>query len=265
MFLGISTACFYPMETEKTIDDIARLGFDRIEVFANCMAETSFDYIKELKKKCDDYGIKVVSFHPFTSFAEPFYFFTCYPRRIEEGVDFYKGLFERAARLGAHVVNFHGAKRDYNAEPSAFFDVYARLYEGAKQYDIIFSQENVVRCKSAEPSFIKLMRSYLNDECSFTLDIKQANRAGFSPFEMLEAMGDKVCNVHINDFNSEYDCLLPGKGNFDFGKLLHMLNEYKYNENILIEVYRNNFLQNDEILSSKNYINNYIFNKKNEY
>lgn len=259
MLTGISTACFYPMETERAVQSIIQLGFDAIEVFANCMTETSFDYIRDLRRICDDNGIRVISFHPFTSFIEPYYFFSDYKRRTYEGIDLYKRQFECAARLGAGVVNFHGAKKEQDVDIDLLLEMYSRLYQAAKEQGVIFAQENVSRCKSASPDFIKIMRNSLKEECAFTLDIKQANRAGISPVEMLEVMGDKVVNLHINDYDSERDCLLPGEGSFDFRAFYKKLKTIKYKGDAIIEVYKSSYKCDNDILESKRFINRLFF------
>ncbi len=51
---------------------------------------------------------------------------------------------------------------------------------------------------------------------AFTLDVKQANRLGIAPADMLDAMGDRLVHLHLSDFTAADDCLLPGAGCFDY-------------------------------------------------
>ena len=98
------------------------------------------------------------------------------------------------------------------------------------------------------------MRRYLNDECAFVLDIKQAVRAGFSPFAMLEAMGGKIVHVHLSDHNRDENCLPPGKGDFDFSRLFRALSDVGFAGTPVIELYRRNFREIRELTEAKEYL-----------
>ncbi len=41
MKTGVSTACRYPLEPERSLDLLLQLGYRRFEVFPNCMEELS--------------------------------------------------------------------------------------------------------------------------------------------------------------------------------------------------------------------------------
>ena len=60
-------------------------------------------------------------------------------------------------------------------------------------------------------------------------------------------MGDRLVNVHINDFSTEQSCLLPGDGTMDYADFFSRLRSIGYNGHTLIEVYRNNFREPVEI------------------
>ena len=98
------------------------------------------------------------------------------------------------------------------------------------------------------------MRRYLRDECAFVLDIKQAVRAGCSPFAMLEAMGEKIVHVHLSDHNREENCLPPGKGDFDFTRLFRELKKIGFQGTPVIELYRRNFGKIRELTAAKDFL-----------
>ena len=81
METGISTACLYPMETERALDLLLGLGFRRFEVFLNCESELQRPFLRELKARADEYGAVFTSVHPFTSAMESSLLFGNYPRR----------------------------------------------------------------------------------------------------------------------------------------------------------------------------------------
>ena len=70
MRAGISTACLYPMETEKALKTVLDLGFKKLEIFINAYSEMNYNFIKSLKNMADEYGAKIISIHPFSSVFE---------------------------------------------------------------------------------------------------------------------------------------------------------------------------------------------------
>jgi sugar phosphate isomerase/epimerase len=250
--IGLSTASFYPLETEKVIEKISKLGFNVIEVFFNTTSELTMEYVLDLKKICDEYGVKVNSIHPFTSFAEPYFFFTDYVRRFNDGCDLYEKYFNLAAVLGAKIFNFHGDLLQRKTTPDEYAEIYYKLYTVAKKHEILFSQENVSRCLSGKSDFLKKLSDILGDNIYFTLDIKQANRAGEDPYSFVEKIGNKIVLVHINDFNEENDCLLPCYGKYDLKKIKKKLDEKEFKGYYIIEVYSQNYKELKEIEQSKN-------------
>lgn len=248
MKIGVSTACYYPLETERAVAQIIETGASVAEVFINSTSEAGPAYIRQLRDDCDRAGLRVCAFHPCTSFAEPVYFFTGYTRRLNDSLDLYRFYFEAAAFLGASVFNFHGSKPD--APESLYYEIYSLLFEEARRFGLVFSQENVVGYKSQSPAFILSMKRALGQNVAFTLDVKQANRAGHSPFEMLDAMSGRIAHLHINDYDAKRDCLLPGKGTFDLDELLSRVIRNGYQGDAVIEVYRKNYDKYQDITDS---------------
>ena len=48
MKLGASTACFYPLETEKALLKVTELGYKYAEVFMNAPSELEEPFLKQL-------------------------------------------------------------------------------------------------------------------------------------------------------------------------------------------------------------------------
>lgn len=250
---GISTACLYPLETEKSLSTLLDMDFRLFEIFFNTYGELRPPYLKSLKELLDAFGACVRSVHPFTSGFESMLLFSDYERRFLDGMDFYRHYFDAANLLGAGILVLHG-QRDYaksKITEEEYFDRYARLYELGGQYGVLVAQENVSQFRSEDPGFIRRMRAYLKDMCSFVLDIKQAVRAGRDPFEMCGAMGERIVHVHVNDHNEKTDCLLPGQGVMDFQKLKKQLLGFGYTGDFIIEVYRDSFRELNSLLAAK--------------
>ena len=133
-----------------------------------------------------------------------------------------------------------------------YLERYLRLYRTAKQFGITVVQENVCYCKSKSIEFLTKMSRELGDEVRFVIDLKQARRSGVDPFLLLNALGNKVIQLHVSDGNKECDCLPVGEGDFDFDRLMKHLQSLSYNGALVVELYRNNYEGYDELVHSAN-------------
>lgn len=261
MEVGASSACFYPMETEKAFLHIAELGFRHSEIFFNSRSELDRSFVKELKAIRDAYGINVTSLHPYRSFAEGYNFFSSYERRFLDGVDNYKRYFDAAATLGAKYIVLHGSKGFIDITDEQYAERFARLNDAAKAFGCTVAHENVVDFIGEKPEFMRTMKSYLGDEFKMVLDVKQARRAKVDPMEFVEEMGKSIVHVHLSDYNESCDCLPPSEeGHFDFAALFTALHKKGYNGRYMIELYSKNFDKENEILRSAKYLED-ILNK----
>jgi len=255
MEIGISTSCFYPELTELSFERLGKSGIKTIEIFFNTHSEFDSAYISKLKEAADGYGVSVYSAHPYFAGYEHYLFFSKYERRIQEALDYYDYTFERCARLGVKIFSFHGDKvKPLFIEMEAYCEILSKLTRRASQYGITFCQENVFGHRSGDVSFIRGLRDYMRDGINFTLDIKQANRSGAEPLDMLRAMGSRLRHIHINDYTHEQDCLLPGRGDFDYNKLFDAVKALDYNGNMIIEVYSNNYDDPGDVIASHSFL-----------
>ena len=79
--VGISSACFYPEETEISFRKIADMGIKTCEFFINSPREIEDEFIDNILNIKNKYGMDIVSVHPYGSFAESFSLFSNYYRR----------------------------------------------------------------------------------------------------------------------------------------------------------------------------------------
>ncbi len=251
--LGISSACFYPEKTENTVSVIAELGYTRAEFFLNTHREFSSAFLSELKKMCLFSGITPVSVHPYTSFAEPNFFFSDYPRRFDDGLELYKQYFQASAEFGARFFVFHGGLCRQRAKmpPERYAERYAVLHDTALAEGVTLCQENVVDHLCGNSEYVGSLKKLLGKNIAFALDLKQANRAGEDPMIFAEMMGQQLMHCHVNDFDPEHSCLLPGFGDFDIRELYRRLNMSGYQGDLITEVYSNNYTSLDEIVQSR--------------
>ena len=240
--LGVSTACLYPMETEKALEALLGLGFRRFEVFLNAMEELSPAFLDGLRAQAAAYGADFTSVHPFTSGVESTLLFGDYPRRTREGFDWYRRYMAAAARLGAHWVVIHGQPQGHGAlSDEGYWHRFGELYRLGDQEGAWPAQENVRQHRSARPEFIAGMRDYLGEGCAFVLDLKQCRMAGVPIEDMARAMGPRLRHVHVSDAAPGAPCLPPGAGQEDLPALFRLLEAQGFSGSAVIEVYRRNF------------------------
>lgn len=256
MSFGISSSCFYPMQTEEALIKLGELGVKKCEVFLNSPTETTLEFAKELNRIKKNYGIDIVSVHPFSSFAETYMLFSEYQRRFDDMLKFYKRDFEVTAELGAKISIIHGSKLPQKVSNEVYFERFEKLVDEGRNFGITVAQENVNNHLSENPAFLSEMRSSLGDKFNMVFDVKQAVRAGFEPLAFAEEFSKNIIHIHISDHKDGFDCLAPGKGNFDFTKLFDIMKKANYSGNCIIELYRSNYGDYSELTQALDYIQN---------
>ncbi len=260
MKIGISTSCLYPMYTEDCFKLIAQNGVEITEIFFNANCELQPEFTSELLKIKNEYDITVSSIHPTMSLAESFMLFSNYDRRFYEGLDIYKRYGEIAAELGAKYVIMHGGKYNGTMDNHGYFDRFARVAEVVRQNGATLLQENVVNFRAGSLETLEDMSNYLGDNVQFCLDVKQSIRGGYSPYDVLNLLGNKIKHLHLSDHNSESDCMIPcNGGNFDFKKFLTTATQRGYAGDAVIEVYRNAFGEPQQLFDSHKKLLGQIF------
>lgn len=250
MYSAISTACLYPIETEKSLELLLKLGFRSFEVFINSESEFSDDFISRLGMTAKRYNADICSLHLYTSGFEPFMFFSNYLRRFNDSLEMYRRYFQKAACLGAKTVIFHGDRKGSKLPLEEFCERFAILAKTAEDEGVTLAQENVSRCRSGTVAEVRNMKKMLGSRIKFALDVKQALRAGESPFEMADAMSGNIACVHLSDSTAENDCLLPGAGKYDIARFKVKLRDCSFDGALITEVYRTSFGRLEELRST---------------
>jgi len=86
MDIGISTASYYPLETELALEEVGKTGCGFTEIFFNAESELKDSFVDILLETKEKYGIKIGSIHPTMSLAESFMIFSAYERRFYEAL-----------------------------------------------------------------------------------------------------------------------------------------------------------------------------------
>ena len=258
MNIGISTACFYPMETEKALAALAENEVKTVEIFFNANCELNGDVYKDIRNIVSAKDIKVLSVHPYTSAVETMTLFGDYPRRLTEIMDTYNRYFEIMNELGAKVFVLHGALKSARLTAELYLERYSMLFELGKKQGITVAQENVSYCKCGDPDFLRNMKKQLGTECAFVLDVKQALRSGQDVFDIMDIMGDRLAHCHLSDNTPEQDCVPVGKGRLDFGRFAEELKNRSYGGGIILELYRSGFKEIRELTESVVHMKGYF-------
>lgn len=250
MKIGVSTASFYPLETELALEEVAKSGIGATEVFFNATSELKDCFIDILKDIKHNYGIEITSVHPTYSLAESFLLFSAYERRFYEGLDNYSRYSEIAAELGAKYIIMHGGKPNGILSDEEYCERYMQIKEATLKNGITVLQENVAHHRAGSIEFLYSMRDILGDDAEFCIDIKQALRCGYDPMELVKEFYNNTRHYHISDHSTASDCLLPGNGYFDFKGFFDFLKNSHYNGSCIIEVYNNAYKDYLEIKNS---------------
>lgn len=256
MEIGISSSSLYPLETEKSLEFLCQNEIPVTEIFFNSVEETGVPFVKQLAALSKTYGTRIHSVHPCGSVGEPYFLFSGYERRFKETFEFYKRYYEAAAILGAKLVVLHGDSEKCHISDEEYAARLLRMNEEAAKWGVMVSHENVCRYRMANPENIKKLRERTNDKIKFTYDVKQCIRAIGDTESVYDAMQGNIVNVHISDHNSQSDCMLPGRGEYDFASLFEKLEADNYDGPCLIEVYSNAYKDYQELIDSYNFVNN---------
>ena len=238
MVLGLSTAAFYGRwETEESAAHMGQWGGDCAEVFLETYSEYTPSFARQVRRALG--GVPCTSIHP-------------------QGTQFENGLVGRSARqrqdardmlcrvldageaLGARIYVCHGRHtallKPLPWDMQANADMMGIMGEEAAERGMVIGWENVCWCQLTTPERVLEARKALPD-VHFTLDIKQAMRAGCDPIAFVRAMGTGLCNVHVCDWDASGRLCLPGEGAFDFDALFTTLTEIGYTGPVVVEPY----------------------------
>ncbi len=255
MEIGISSSCFFPLETEKSFEKAVLMGAKTTEIFFNCESELTGKVMNTIEKIKNENSVSVRSIHPFTSYAEPFILFGAYKRRVKEGIEYYKKYFEAAQRLGAECIVLHGGKAKVNDEKS-YFESFHLLCETARPYGVIPAHEIVNNRSASDIEFLKKLKQEFKNDFRLVLDTKQCRRCGVDEFEIIDSFADDIIQVHISDYNAHMDCIPPGEGDYDFRHLFNKLQKSGYDKSAIIELYNWGYDDESQIVKAKEYLEN---------
>lgn len=259
MKAGISTATFFNrIYNEYAFDQLRELGCDLTEVFFTTYSEYEEDFVNLLAQRKG--GIQVHSVHALGTQFEP-ELFNVSPRVRADAEKIFRKVCQAARILGAKYITFHGQyvmkKKKYVIDYERLGTRINELIDIAKSYGVYLSYENVHYAFFNNPSFFIELKKYCPD-LKGTLDIKQAIQGGADPYEMLDAIGDRLSTIHICDVKENNETAIIGKGFFDFEKFINVLKQKNIQAPIILELYSKDYNFMDELKQNFEYIKSLI-------
>ncbi len=259
MEVGVSSACFYPLETEKGLIKLGELGVHKAEVFINSPSELKKEFLDEICKIKSHYGIDIVSVHPFTSIVEGFHIFSDYERRFSNSLEDFKLFFEATATVGAKYFVLHGARIPCKISNSEYAERLYRFSSVAEEFGITVAHENVVDYIGQSPKFLSFLKSELGEKFKAVLDIKQTRLSMEDPYKFIEVLGTNIVHLHLSDYGLDSLCTPPKpNGNFDFKRFFEALAKIGYKGDAVVELYRSNFKEDAELKTAMDYLNSLL-------
>lgn len=259
MEVGISTASFFnQMDIEDAVVDLGAHGVSLCELFLNSFCEYEPEFIELLAGRMQAAGVSAFSVHPMSTQFEPL-LFSLHHRQREDAWRLYERVLQSAKKLGATHYVLHGAANlsgaAKNLQLERLVPIFGDLMALAASYGVVLTLENVSWCLFRSPAFGAELQQRLGGALRFTLDVKQAIRAGYSPLDFIDAVGPGIVNLHLCDAaitqDGSYALKMPGKGEVDFTAIAAALRVHSYAGPAFIEVYSDMYRDLSEIYESR--------------
>lgn len=248
MQLGMSTAAFYGRwETEEAAAHISQLPLDCAEVFLQSESENTKEFASIVKRNLGKTAC--TSVHPLGGYEN--YMAGRPARQVRDAFNHFCRILEAGEVLGAKTFVYHGRNTPllsplpWNLKWN--IEAITPMCEAAQRRGMVVGWENVCWCQLTTPELVLEAKAAL-PQVRFTLDIKQAMRAGCDPIAYVYAMGDQLCNVHVCDWQADGRLCLPGEGVFDFDAMMKALRDVQYDGPVIMEPYLA-LIESDEALA----------------
>ena len=146
MQVGISSAVFYPMETEKAIDKIIELGFKKAELFLNCESEYEKQHI--LRHMTDKYEKEgVLDF----SLAADKYLYYEFDGSLQQMKNIFSNILSCAVtgNFYKYIIGLDITKLVSRYSESQYSEFFARISQTSKHATCVFfiSSFEVLNCE----------------------------------------------------------------------------------------------------------------------
>lgn len=259
MKVGISTASLFSIyNTEEALGFLSKANTPCAEVFLEsyCEYKPSFaDVLNEYKG-----NLAVHSVHTLTTQFEP-QLYSINQRAQTDSFELLDSAMTVAQKIGAKYYTFHGGARFKKTPIKIDFDRVGKItndiVKTCDKHGVTLAYENVHWGYYNYIGFFTELKKRV-PSLKGTLDVKQARQSGLSHNDFLNEMGKDIVTVHLSDVKENGDMCLPGKGQIDFRDLFLRLNDFGFDGALLLEAYRKDYGEKEELFESLDYINNLV-------
>ena len=263
MQVGVSTASLFMRKyNEDALPLLNELGVKTAEVFLTSFSEYGKAFSELLASRKG--SLRINSVHDLNTEFEP-QLFSAHPRVRADAYGWLDQVLDSANALGAPYYTFHGTSRVKRASRSGENDDFPSMIKGFEELTTHCKARGVTLClENVEWStynrvgvFSRLAEAV--PALRGVLDIKQARISEYPYEEYLAEMGKRLAYVHISDIDNRGKICLPGQGIFDFETLIKRLQDVGFHGSFLIEVYKNDYEDVQELRKSCEYIEELLY------
>ncbi len=263
MKVGVSTASLFGRKTnEETLPLFNKLDVGCAEIFLTTFSEYDREFGKLLNARKGN--VDVHSVHVLNTQFEPQLFSTV-DRVKQDAFSWLERSMSAAKAFGAKYYTFHGIgryKKDAREGKTDNYPFWAEklqeIDEVCSSYGIKLSLETVEWSILRSPHiFTEIAKEYPN--LTGVLDIKQTRISGYSDKEYISAMHERISHVHVSDIDENGKMCLPGKGKYDFVRLLKMLADSGFDGPIIIEAYKGDYEKEEELKTACEYLQELLY------
>jgi sugar phosphate isomerase/epimerase len=236
MRIGLSTAAYYgALETEDAAARVAALGLPCCEVFLETFSEYTPAFGALVRARLGD--VRAVSVHSLNFHFESGLVGQS-PRQRADAFAYLRGFCQAGQAMGAGIYVFHGPALVRGQAPNfaAWQQGVAAAMQMAAAHGLTLAWETVSWCALNAPGRVRELLAVFPG-LRFVLDVKQVLELGQNPVDYVDAMGDRLCHLHLLDYDARGHYALPGSGAHDFANLAAALRANGYAGDVILEPY----------------------------
>lgn len=265
MQTGISTASLFGrFYSEDALSLFNEKGVTTAEVFLESFCEYNREFGEFLATRKGN--TKIHSVHTLTTQFEST-LYSLNERAQKDSFTLLDKTMQAAKALNAKYYTFHGLARVKRTPYVIDFErtgaITQRIIDVCAKYGVTLAYENVHWAYYNYIGFFSELKKR-TAKLKGTFDIKQARQSGVDYREFIDEMGEDIVTAHLSDIDANGKMCLPGRGVTDFKEVFTRLRDKGFDGALLLEVYKNDFKELNELFDSLSYITDLakeIFNK----
>jgi sugar phosphate isomerase/epimerase len=233
MKLGANSVLFGGFELRDAFEQIARAGYDGIELSAidgmsqHLVLEKWRELAPEIKQLSADFGLELLAME-----------------QPSQEITKMELAFQAAAEIGIPIVNCGpGGKSNDQKSLQQSIDSLGNLVRLAEKYGVVLCVKAHVGASIWNtPTTLELMQAITSPAFGIDMDPSHIYRAGENPVEAIAAVASRVKHVHIRDCKGRQqspgtpELQANGRGDIDLLGYIRVLHENGYTGPVDLEI-----------------------------